>query len=274
MRFQVLDVGHGFCGYLLADNNNVMLFDCGHKIDPLFRPSDYLRSQGCTGIERLYVMNYDQDHISDIVRIRREPLAPAELARNRSISADQLQALKAQTGPLSDEMKSLLEMIRSYTGGPHQPPFEFPGVTETRFAHTYGTDFTDTNNLSLVSFIDYEDIHLVIPGDLERAGWEKFLSQERFRKKLSAVNFFIASHHGRENGYCKEALDLCTNLLLVIFSDSQKVHSTQEMTNTYAGHAQGVRFGNDTRYVLTTRSDGTITIEQTPGSRIAIATGG
>ena len=38
MNFQILDVGHGFCALLTADNGNIMLFDCGHKTAPEFRP--------------------------------------------------------------------------------------------------------------------------------------------------------------------------------------------------------------------------------------------
>ncbi len=66
MMFQILDVGHGFCGYLVADNGNVMLFDCGHKAEPEFRPSSYLLSQRCSEIQRLVITNYDEDHISDL----------------------------------------------------------------------------------------------------------------------------------------------------------------------------------------------------------------
>lgn len=42
------------------------------------------------------------------------------------------------------------------------------------FFNRYG-EFSDTNNLSLVTFLHYRDVHVVFPGDLERRGWEALL---------------------------------------------------------------------------------------------------
>ena len=51
MRIHIFDVSHGFCALLVADNGNVMLFDCGHNETTGFRPSKYLTDSGCFGIE-------------------------------------------------------------------------------------------------------------------------------------------------------------------------------------------------------------------------------
>ena len=59
MKIQIFDVQHGFCAYLVADNGNVMLFDCGHNDTTGFHPSKYLLGCGCTGIERFFITNYD-----------------------------------------------------------------------------------------------------------------------------------------------------------------------------------------------------------------------
>ncbi len=68
----------------------------------------------------------------------------------------------------------------------------------------------------------------------------------------------MASHHGRENGYCREVFDHTGQVAVVAFSDSPVQHATQEMATTYAQHARGIQFNGQTRYVLTTRNDGTI----------------
>lgn len=61
-------MSHGFCAYVVADNGNVILVDCGHD-GANFRPSTYLRNSGCTGIESLIISNYDEDHVSDLPNI-------------------------------------------------------------------------------------------------------------------------------------------------------------------------------------------------------------
>jgi len=72
---------------------------------------------------------------------------------------------------------------------------------------------------------------------------------------------FVASHHGRENGYCPEVFDHCSPSLIV-FSDGPVKYSTQKMADTYAQHASGAYFMNagsrEWRKVLTTRKDGNI----------------
>ena len=53
MRFTIHDVGHGFCAHLKHDNDNVMLWDCGHKTDPENRPSKFLPAAGISTVQSL-----------------------------------------------------------------------------------------------------------------------------------------------------------------------------------------------------------------------------
>ena len=155
-------------------------------------------------------------------------------------------------------MQSMLDMIRTYTGGPPVPPPAFPGVEFTTFSNRYGSDFDDTNNISLVTFLKCGPHRFIIPGDLEVSGWQALLAGEDFRTELGGVNVFVASHHGRENGYCPEVFEFCQPRV-VVFSDSPVQHATQEMASAYASHATGVTFDGQMRRVLSTRNDGTIT---------------
>lgn len=239
---------------LVHENGNVMLWDCGHS--DTYSPSQFLPAQDIQRIDRFFVTNYDEDHISDLPELRSN-LHITTLHRNPSISAEQLRALKLRSGPISPAMQSLLQMIQGYTFGPPDPPPPFPGVYFSNFWNLYGSDFEDTNNISFITFLQSGSHYFIIPGDLEEAGWKQLLSSEDFRTALSGVNVFIASHHGRESGYCREVFDYCTPQV-VVFSDSSVKHATQEMANTYANHAMGVTFNGQTRKVLSTRNDGSI----------------
>lgn len=255
MKFTIHDVGHGSCVSLIHQNGNVMLWDCGHKDEN--RPSEFIPALGMSHIDYFFVTNYDEDHISDLPSLK-QAVRIRSMYRNRSISADQLRVLKLESGPISSAMESMLGMIRSYTGGPLSPVPDFPSVSYTTYCNSYGDEFPDSNNISLVTFIKCSDTKFIIPGDVEKKGWLSLLEIESFVANLSDVSVFIASHHGRENGYCKELFEVC-HPDVVIFSDSNIQHATQEMSQIYADHANGINFNDETRYVLTTRNDRTLT---------------
>lgn len=255
MRFTINDVGHGFCADLHHDNGNVMLWDCGHKSNPENRPSTFLRARGISTVSRLFVTNYDEDHISDLPNLRRN-LEIESLNRNKSITIEQLRRLKLQSGEISEAMQSLLDMMGQYTSPVTEEP-AFPGVAYHTFMHDYGNEFDDTNNISTVTFLELPKLSVVIPGDLETKGWQEYLGNIDFCRLLKKTQIFIASHHGRENGYCRDVFELCKPAA-VVFSDGPKKHATQEMAQTYANHASGLQFKGTTRYVFTTRKDGPI----------------
>lgn len=144
----------------------------------------------------------------------------------------------------------------------NNPPF-FPNIDFRCFSNAYPL-FTDTNNLSLVAFVNFDDMGIIFPGDLEKAGWRELLRNEDFRDHLSRVNIFVASHHGRESGYCEAIFEFCTPDIVII-SDKEIVHETQKQR--YTKHAIGVPWkpGSERRYALTTRSDGMITIKKEIG---------
>lgn len=258
MEISIFDVSHGFCAYLIADNRNVMLFDCGHNERTGFCPSSYLLSNGCTGIEHLIIQNFDQDHVSDLPNVlERFPITL--FFRNQSIAPDQLQMLKENTGPITTAMATAINMHRNYVC-PIQTPPPFPNIEFENFYNQYPT-FSDTNNLSLVSFIHYDGIGIIFPGDIEKAGWQELLKNTSFCNHLCRTNIFVASHHGRVNGYCEDVFNYCKPDIVII-SDKEITHETQKQT--YAKHVSGVLWngGPEKRYVLTTRSDGMIHIKK------------
>ena len=64
MKFEILNVEHGFAAYAIAEDGSVLLFDCGYSAT--CQPSQYLWTQGIRVIRQLFVTNYDEDHIADL----------------------------------------------------------------------------------------------------------------------------------------------------------------------------------------------------------------
>ena len=255
MKFKILNVQHGFAAYAIAQDNSVLLFDCGHS--PTCRPSDCLESQGISVIRQLFVTNYDEDHIADLPMLRQR-FNIEILTRNSSVNSAQLRGLKEP--PISPAMNELLDMINSYTGSVSSEHLEPPGI-QVRIFHNDYPSFTDTNNLSLLTFLDIGGVSFALTGDLERQGWLQLLQNSDVCESLKRVNIFVASHHGRESGYCREVFDCCRPQFVVI-SDGAIQYDTQKMSNVYGQHATGGWFNcqgrREWRQVITTRNDGNI----------------
>jgi hypothetical protein len=128
--------------------------------------------------------------------------------------------LKTEDGMGVGIERLVLCMEHVFTGG-RPPAFEDYGDTSfTAYWNQYGLlGFTDENNLSLVVFVTCGQHKFIFPGDMESEGWRQLLRNPAFVAELHGVNVFVASHHGRENGYCEEVLNLCPAIEVFIISD-------------------------------------------------------
>ncbi|MCG7986589.1 MAG: hypothetical protein JAZ20_06515 [Candidatus Thiodiazotropha weberae] len=262
MEFIIFNVSHGFCAALKI-GNHLTLIDCGHDDNHDFTPIEWLYQKGFRQIDTLIISNFDQDHVSDIITLR-DKFRVGKFVANRTINSLDLTILKLESGPLTPQMCTAItgfnqEALKAYSLSEVQPPgsqFEFYFVV---YPHE-----TDTNNLSLVTVVSYKRMRLIYPGDLEKRGWQKLLELEEFRRTLTGVNIFIASHHGRVNGYCEEIFEYCEPEIVII-SDQSRVYGTQEH-DYYSKHVKGNGLNYGTvlnpkfRKVLTTRNDGDISI--------------
>ena len=263
MQVQIFDVEHGACALVTADTGARLLIDCGHNSSTGWRPSSYLPAQGITTIDKLIVTNYDEDHVSDLPNFLKN-VHVGILQRNRSVSPDDLLKLKSETG-VGDGIKRLAEMARHYTADVTHPP-DFGALSIKAFCNKYPADFDDENNLSLAVFLHYHNLHMVFPGDLEKAGWQRLLQRPDFVEEIKKVNVFVASHHGREFGCCEELFDLGWQPQIVVISDAGIQYETQATVPWYAARSTGMDYNGEPRSVFTTRKDGRIIIEATPQS--------
>ncbi len=260
--FLLFDVGHGFCAYATTPGGGTILFDCGYDDDLQFHPSRYFRDRGITTISQLVLSHFDQDHVCDLPNVR-EIVTFGSIIRNKTIPVDFIEAVKRKEGLITTAMASALDMHRHWTAPVLVAP-NYGGVNLTIFNNSY-PDFTDTNNLSVVAFLEYEGCGIVIPGDLKAAGWERLLKNSAFCECLKRTTIFIASHHGRDNGYCEAVFNYCKPHVIIL-SDKNKIHDSQD--HDYTKHASGTTGEGQKRFVYTTRNDGHILITKQPNDLI------
>lgn len=268
MTFMLYDVGHGFCAYAEGSNGTNTLFDCGHD-EGRFRPSVNLPAAGISNICRMVLGNFDSDHVSDLENLRKA-VNIQHFIRNRSLTVEQLRQIKLQAGPLTAGIHTVLKMHSEFVYP--DTPIDYAGVELTTFCNSYPT-FTDTNNLSVVSFLEYDGSCVCIPGDLEVAGWKELLKNPSFTHYLGRVVIFVASHHGRKSGYCADVFDYCRPAVILI-SDRDVIYESQE--HEYTRHAAGIIWNGsptEKRYVLTTRCDGHMYVTKEIGKPFHITVG-
>lgn len=259
MEIEIFDVEHGACTLVTADTGRRVLIDCGHNGSTGWRPSAALPARGIRQVDALVVSNYDEDHVSDFPNVMQCILVPT-LFRNPSVTPEILRNLKAENG-MGAGIGSLARMAGRHYTAPVTASVDLGDLEMLHFWNRYPW-FQDENNLSLVTILRCPGLGVIFPGDLETDGWKSLLTRPDFRAALSDVNVFIASHHGRETGYCREVFDYCRPEVVIV-SDKAIVHETQRSASLYRPHASGIQFFDGVRrYVLTTRSNGYIRISR------------
>jgi beta-lactamase superfamily II metal-dependent hydrolase len=268
MRVRIWDVEHGACAMaqhvirtgLAEIGGRLAMIDSGHGSG--FRPSEYItQALGRNLLDYLFITNADQDHMSDLQGLWDAGIHVPIVHRNPSPSAATMRDMKKQCGPLTRDAERFVQICQGYNGFVAEPFNQnMGGITMSMFWNSY-PQFTDTNNLSLAVFIRYGKFKILFPGDLERPGWRALLQQPAFHAELVNTDVLVASHHGRENGFCEDIFAYFTPSCVVI-SDKAKMHSTQETVPDYRAvvREQGVlvRTTGKVRHVLTTRRDGWI----------------
>ncbi|MEM6636812.1 MAG: hypothetical protein AAF667_13090 [Pseudomonadota bacterium] len=261
MLLNVFDVDHGACALISTSNGRQVLIDCGHHAHNRWYPGTALSAMGISVVDKLYVTNFDEDHVSGFGNLMRNVDVDV-LATNATVGPRELASMKSEHGMGHGIALLHNAMLNTFTGGPPLgvQAYDFGDTSFTvywnQFSPRFG--FTDTNNLSLAIFVKCGPHKVLFPGDLERPGWKALMRDPSFIAELFDVNLFVASHHGRANGYCEELMALCPNIQAVIISDEGKVFQTQETTDLYRRHSKGFQYNGQQRKVLTTRSDGTM----------------
>jgi beta-lactamase superfamily II metal-dependent hydrolase len=257
MFLEIFDVEHGACALITSSNGKRVMIDCGHNAATNWRPGSHLARFGITWLDRLYVTNFDEDHASGYPNLM-DNVAIGALYRNPTVAPATIRHLKTEDGMGVGIERLVLSMEHVFTGPPPPAIEDYGDTSFSVYWNNYGFlgGFTDENNLSLVAFVTCGQHKFIFPGDMEREGWLQLLCNPSFVADLRGVNVFVASHHGRENGYCEEVLNLCAGIEVVVISDKQMGYQSQETVDRYRAYARGFNYNGDIRHVLTTRRDG------------------
>lgn len=254
MEVHIFDVEHGNCAAIISPAGRLLMIDCGHNDTTGWRPSAWVKARG-QAISCLTITNFDDDHVSDLPDIDRT-VSVESWVMNWHVTSEWLRREKAVFG-MGPGVTVAARNLAAMREMPGTPMDWGAGFDVEWFYHPVTAD-ADENYLSVVTFVHCGGIRLAFGGDLTAPGWRDFLGNAPFRAYLAQTNIFVASHHGREDGYYPGVFDYCKPAVVII-SDKSVQYDTQLVD--YGKHAAGVTWNQtDRRYCLTTRKDGKLTI--------------
>jgi beta-lactamase superfamily II metal-dependent hydrolase len=262
LDLKIFDVDHGFCAAVNTGDHHTILIDSGYSSRSGFNPSQHLLQQHCTAVDCLVVPAYTENHLAGLSDLLQQTIInglPINfLVANPSINPEHFQGLDAVNRRFSNAL-TLTTNWHSECGKVSQT-MKIHDINFSFFWNNY-PNFQDAHNLSLVTFVSYRDINIIFPSDLETEGWQALLKCDDFRDRLRRVNMFVASDHGREEGYCPDVFDYCRPELVIVSNESNQ-RISPKMLNQYKIHAKGSPYDARGKKLLTTCDDGTITISK------------
>lgn len=261
-KITVHDVGHGVFIDVETGNGRKAIIDCGGDGDsdssPLLAMNPTEERQT---LDYLVLSHPNRDHIKHLPLLA-ELFYVKVLFRNRAITKQKLREENEDAfGPSNREcVDAYYDYSANYTQSvSHEDSPEHLDWGDGCTMHCFCNHDEDmsVNDLSVVVFIVSGDRAVLCGADLEQAGWEALMEDPDFVDMLRKTRVLVASHHGRESGFYRDAFDELRPLVTIV-SDGHSVDTS--VTERYDEVTVGTAIDGDMRKVLTTRKDGTITI--------------
>ncbi|MBN1505139.1 MAG: MBL fold metallo-hydrolase [Candidatus Eisenbacteria bacterium] len=258
-------VGAGQSVHVFSPNGRLIVVDLGSSAE--FSPLTWLRRQR-QDIDLLIVTHPHGDHLQEILALDRLDFQIQQFFRPGGLS--EADVYGANQRRYQRHVAAYLQLAAAYSAPisapehPIQNPDRLGGASLSIYAPP-GQGRANINNLSLVVVLKYASSTIVIPGDNEPSSWQALLQDPAFVAELTNVAIFMASHHGRQSGYCAQlfAADGRKPRLFVISDgtarDTDAAPSYSRNARGWTVHSRSGRPG-EKRYALTTRADGPVDV--------------
>lgn len=244
----------------LPDGKNLM-FDIGRRDD--FSPLLDIWGRGVRYLDGLIITHPHTDHFNDITTLNRLFISSGGIGvflRPAHISSKDIYSQNRDANLVSEYIQ-LASPFRDLIGNNGYVTWDVGGAHLDIFRpHECAT--SNLNNHSLVTFISFNGIKVLLPGDCEKAGWNELLESANFLTVTHGTKILVAPHHGLESGYSSVLMseidpDIC------VISEGQVTDT--DVCSYYSskciGHQVSIKGSREEiRRTITTRSDGNVYI--------------
>jgi competence protein ComEC len=259
-------VGHGQAVHVFTPDGKVVVIDLGCSAD--FSPLTWLKEKSKrTTIDMLVITHPHGDHIDEIELVDKLGFTVRQIWRPTWLTPEEIYA--ANQAEYRAKVETYLQLSARFTFAiPETDRVGNPTCTGGASIAVYNSQdcgHSNINNHSLVSVVQYASGTVVVPGDNESPSWGELLKNPQFCTALQDVDVFLASHHGRESGYCGEVFADGRKPWLFAISDGTACDTSA--TSRYSAQARGYKVlkrSDDTwseRYAVNTNSDGFVDVE-------------
>ena len=257
-----LDVGQGD-GICVQTKKETYLFDCGSSSEKSIGEYvliPYLKHEGISHLDGVFVSHPDKDHISGILEL-------LALCKDKGITIERVILPDLAEGRMESEFANLLEAVAEM----EEARPKVITISEENFWQSGEVLFTclhpssnceifDSNAYSQCFLVEYEDFTMLLTGDVEGVG-EEMLLKELKEKSIGEVDLLKVAHHGSKYSTGEEMLELLKPDIAVIScgADNSYGHPHEEIIQ---------RLGEVGSEILTTPQCGAITVK--PGREVRI----
>jgi competence protein ComEC len=157
----------------------------------------YLRSQGISTLEAVFVTHADEDHYSGILEL-------VTMGADNGIQIRRIILPNIDPAKREQEWSALIEAVQA---SKEQIPISYmhadtswqeQDITFTCLHPPSGYQTQDSNSYSLCLLVEQQDFSLLLTGDVEGEG-ERFLQQAITKHGLEHLTILKAAHHGSDN---------------------------------------------------------------------------
>lgn len=248
IKITFLDVGQGDCAVIQSPENCVYMIDGGSSdVSNVgkYRIIPYLKSQGITELDYVFVTHGDGDHYSGILELLSEEnkeikvhtlVFPAVYEKQEALRNLKVMALRK--GSVVASMKPGMHITER-------------NLTITCIQPDEKMEAEEGNASSLVLDVTFGDVNVLFTGDVEAEG-EALLTKNL--KGLDSYEVLKVAHHGSKNSSSEEVLEKIKPAVSIISAGRE---------NSY-GHPHTetlMRLKTWTNYIYSTARSGAITIE-------------
>jgi len=263
LRFFFFDVQHGNATYIQTPNDKHIMVDLGtgslKRDQSVFSPLMYIRTKWhVRQLDLVIITHPHRDHLDDIWNFGL--LQPKILLRPTHLTAEDI--LSNNQPKDNPTIQKYLAISNNYnqpapSGLDLGQPANFGGVAIKHFIPLHCPK-DNLNNHSIVTIFEYNGVKVVIPGDNEDRSWKELLTNNHFVNAVSNADVLLASHHGRNAGFCEDLFRHMTPRLTII-SDGPSGNTS--VTSKYFSNTSGWKVMSrstgvvEDRRCLTTRYD-------------------
>lgn len=260
IQITFLDVGQGDCIYLADDSGGHYLIDGGSssKSDVgTYRIIPFLKQEGADTLDAVFVTHMDSDHCNGIYTLVEE-MGRSGIAVENLILPD---IGEESRGEEYAELSELAVRQGITVQSVHKGEMLHHGSLRLTCLHPEKGAVSESNEASIVLYLEYGAFNALFTGDLEGSG------EEAVRKQLEAmlpegkgVTVLKVAHHGSRNSTGEAFLRTTSPRLALISAgkDNRYGHPHEELLN---------RLEEAGCHIFRTSESGAVTVRVTQGGK-------